>query len=356
MNKKVVMPMTLADNRNCAANQPVSPFVKFFKEDPKDKMPINGSDSDGDSSDDDDDNDDDNGDNPDTSFNPQWNSTFNENNPDLNLSDSTVTGNNSSNQTRASDALGTFERMDDSGEVQFRNDTDEVILNFQAQRQRERNQSTAFGTSGGMNDNPQAASSRTRQQSKNSPYVPPRGFQFGSSESQEEDVEMAESNKRKSKSNFVTKYQFGIFDGCMIYSCSIGSTNEKEKEQVKNFAATLARLEAEMKAVGEANGNSFVRSLEEISRDIQNQTVIYFNLLMNMKDAAMVEKLTMCRPKLEAMVRKVNPNDDVEMADADDRPQSRRKSEYQSIILIIDCATFLSSNCASQPVIFLVYI
>ena len=199
MNIKVVMPMTLADTRNCAANQPVSPFVKFFNEDPKDKMPIHG---DGESSDDNDDNDDDNGDNPDTSFNPQWNSTFDENNPDLNLSDSTVRG-NSSNETRAS------EHMDDSDEVQFRDDTDE------AQRQRDRNQSTAFGTSEGRNDTPQApmSSPRTRQQSKNAPYVPPRGFQFGSSESQE-DVEMAESNerqksKKKSKSNFVSKYHLG---------------------------------------------------------------------------------------------------------------------------------------------------
>ena len=179
MNKKVVMPLTLADNRNCAANQPVSPFVKFFKEDPKDRVPpVHSNDSDGDSSDDD--NDDDNGDNPDYTFNPPWNSTFDENNPDLNLSDSTVAG-NSSNETPASD------RMDDS-EVQFRDDTDNVTLNFGAQR--------------------------TRQQSKNAPDVSPMGFQFGSSESQEEDVEMAESNegqksKRKGKSNFVTKYQLG---------------------------------------------------------------------------------------------------------------------------------------------------
>ena len=135
----------------------------------------------------------------------------------------------------------------------------------------------------------------------------------------------------------------------MIYSCSLGSTREKEKAEVDHFAATLARLEAEMKAVGEANGNSFVRSLEEISRDIQNQTKIYYKLLMTMKDNAMAEKLRKCRPKLEAMVRKVNPNDDVEMADADDRPQSRRKSEYQSIILIINCATFLSCLFQMAP-------
>ena len=209
MNIKVVMPMTLADNRNCAANQPVSPFVKFFKEDPKDKVPpVHGNGSDGESSDDSDDNDDDNGDNPDATFNPQWNSTFDENNPDLNLSDSTVTGNRS-NETRASDALGTSEHMDDSGEVQFTNDTDDVILNFGAQQ--DRNQSTAFGTSEEMNDTPQAP--RTRQQSKNAPYVPPSRFQFGSSESQE-DVEMADINerqksKKKGKSNFVTKYHLG---------------------------------------------------------------------------------------------------------------------------------------------------
>ena len=179
MNKKVVVPLTLADNRNCAANQPVSPFVKFFKEDPKDRVPpVHGNGSDGDSSDDDDDHDDDNGDNPDSTFNPPWNSTFDENNPDLNLSDSTVAG-NSSNETGAS------ERMDDS-EVQFRDESDTVTCNFGAQR--------------------------TRQQSQNAPYVPPRGFQFGSTGSQEEDVEMAESNKgqkSKSKSNFVIEYQLG---------------------------------------------------------------------------------------------------------------------------------------------------
>ncbi len=208
MNRKVVMPLTLADNRNCAANQPVSPFVKFFKEDPKDKVPpVHDDGSDGDSSDDDDDNDDESGDSPDATFNPQWNSTFDENNPDLNLSDSTFTG-NSSNETRAS------EHMDDRSEVQFRDDTDEVMFNFGAQR--DRNQSTGFETSQGPMPSP-----RTRQQSRNTPYEPPRRFQFGSSESQE-DIEMAESHerqkgKKKGKSNFVTLYQSERLSCWFIY-------------------------------------------------------------------------------------------------------------------------------------------
>ena len=154
------------NSKNCSFYVGVAIFSPFFYR------------SDGDSSDDDDDSDDDNGDNPDFTFNPPWNSTFDENNPDLNLSDSTVAG-NSSNETPASD------RMDDS-EVQFRDDTDDVTINFGAQR--------------------------TRQQRKNTPDVPPMGFQFGSSESQEEDVEMGESNegqKSKGKSNFVIKYQLG---------------------------------------------------------------------------------------------------------------------------------------------------
>ena len=150
----------------------------------------------------------------------QWNSTFNENNPDLNLSDSTFVG-NSSNEA------GAYEHMDESGEVQFRDDTDEVMFNFGAQH--DRNHSRVFGTgSQGMNDTHQAP--WTRQQSKNAPYETPGRFQFGSSESQE-DVEMADNherptNKKKSKSNFVTTYQCVslIFDGCMIHSCSIDST------------------------------------------------------------------------------------------------------------------------------------
>ena len=208
MNRKVVMPLTLADNRNCAANQPVSPFVKFFKEDPKDKVPpVHDDGSDGDSSDDDDDNDDESGDSPDATFNPQWNSTFDENNPDLNLSDSTVTGNSSN------------EHMDDSSEVQFRDDTDEVMFNFDAQR--DRNQSTGFETSQGAMPSP-----RTRQQSRNTPYEPPRRFQFGSSESQSpsrDDVEMADADqsKRKNQSKRKSKCQsiILIVDGAAFLVC-----------------------------------------------------------------------------------------------------------------------------------------
>ena len=129
-----------------------------------------------------------------------------------------------------------------------------------------------------------------------------------------------------------------------IYSCSIDSTNDKEKEKAEldNFAATLARLEAELKAVGEVRGNenSFVRSLQEISQDIQNQMAIYYNLqerLSNVTNAAMIKKIKLCRSKLDALLRKINPRDDVEMADADHSPQSRRKSEYQSIILYLSC-------------------
>ena len=130
----------------------------------------------------------------------------------------------------------------------------------------------------------------------------------------------------------------------MIYSCYIGSTREKEKAEVDNFAATLARLEAELKAAGEVRGNEngFVRSLEEISVDMNKQTAIYVNLLFSMENAAMRTKLKSYRNKLHAMMRKVNPSDDVEMADLDDTPESRRNSEYQSIILSIECATFLS--------------
>ena len=108
------------DSRNSAKIQPPSPFVQFFNDNPK-KRDLGSHDADDDNDNDDDDDDDDNNDSnnkdndeeydeivgftlppgfwkaslnnsttsndSDMTFNPGWNSTFNENDPDLHLSD-----------------------------------------------------------------------------------------------------------------------------------------------------------------------------------------------------------------------------------------------------------------------------
>ena len=98
--------------------QPPSPFVKFFNEDPK-KKELSDEEFDSDIDDDDDDDDDDfendDDDDDDIHFQPRWNSTFNENDPDLHLSD---TNSRSSKDSRTFDAAHSASHSFGGGKVQ----------------------------------------------------------------------------------------------------------------------------------------------------------------------------------------------------------------------------------------------